>query len=161
MTNYATRNDLSPAIRGRMIALLNRQLADAIDLGLQLKHAHWNVRGPHFIALHELFDRIATDMSDYADSLAERASQLGGIATGTVQQVAGASRLPAYPAAIAAGNAHLAALTTAFGVFGASARSAIAESGDDADTADLFTEISRGADKLLWLLEAHLHAGTD
>lgn len=157
MPSYASKSDLPADLRRTMTALLNRQLADAIDLGLQLKHAHWNVKGPQFIALHELFDKIAEQVAEYADSLAERAVQLGGMAQGTLQAIAPTTRLPAYPGTVLMGDAHLAALANALGSFGASSRRAIGEAADDADTADLFTEVSRGTDKLLWLLEAHLH----
>src|SRR5919199_3341512 len=90
---YHTHNDLSPAIRARMIELLNARLADAIDLRTQLKVAHWNVKGPQFIALHKLFDEIVGSTDEYVDLLAERAVQLGGVADGTARQVAERSSL--------------------------------------------------------------------
>jgi starvation-inducible DNA-binding protein len=143
-----------------MIDLLNQQLADVLDLGLQAKQAHWNVKGPHFIGLHELFDRIAEALEKFADDIAERAVELGGVAHGTVQVVAKRSRLAAYPLNIASGKEHVAALSGALARFGASVRAAIDTAGraGDADTADLFTEASRGVDKLLWLIEAHAQA---
>ena len=107
---HATRIDLPAETRSRLIPLLNRRLADAIDLSLQAKQAHWNVKGPGFIALHELFDRIAGEIDDHVDELAERITALGGTAEGTVQAVAGRTRLAAYPLTIADGRAHLEAL---------------------------------------------------
>ena len=80
---FKTKNDLSETIRGKAIELLNARLADAIDLQTQTKQAHWNVKGPHFIALHELFDKINEEVEDYVDDIAERAVQLGGVAEGT------------------------------------------------------------------------------
>jgi starvation-inducible DNA-binding protein len=141
-------------------ALINQRLADVIDLQLQLKQAHWNVKGPHFIGLHELFDKIAEEIEDYVDMIAERIVQLGGIAQGTVRVAAARSRLEEYPLAIADGMAHVEAVARALSTFGREARVTIDEAGalEDADTADLFTEISRGIDKWLWFVEAHSQA---
>ena len=154
---HPTQNDLREPIRRAMIELLNQHLADVLDLGLQAKQAHWNVKGPNFIALHELFDKVADELEEFTDEIAERAVQLGGVALGTVQIVARSSRLAAYPLNVASGKEHVAALSKALATFGASARGAIdtAAKGHDADTADLLTEVSRGVDKLLWLVEAH------
>src|SRR5215470_2789034 len=96
-----------------MIDLLNQQLADVLDLGLQAKQAHWNVKGPHFIGLHELFDKAYEQVGDFTDDLAERAVELGGVALGTVQVVSRATRVAAYPLDLAAGSDHVAALSTA------------------------------------------------
>ena len=140
---HSTRIDLSPKTRTKMVALLNARLADAIDLRLQAKQAHWNVKGPQFIALHELFDRLAAEFDGYVDDMAERVTALGGVAEGTLQAVAGRSKLDAYPLEIGEGR------TTGFDDAGKAG---------DADTSDLFTGVSRGLDKGLWLLEAHLQA---
>jgi starvation-inducible DNA-binding protein len=157
---YETRNDLSAQIRSKMVQLLNSRLADAIDLRTQVKVAHWNVKGREFIALHELFDKVASGMDEYADLVAERAVQLGGIAEGTARQVAEKSNLDEYAAAGGA-EEHVPAVADALADFGRSARDAIltASEAGDQDTADIFTEISRGVDKWLWLVEAHLQAG--
>ena len=157
---FETRNDLSADTRTQVIRLLNARLADAIDLGMQTKHAHWNVKGPHFIALHELFDKVAEQIEEHVDSMAERVTALGGTAGGTVAAVARGTTLKAYPEDIVEGLAHVEALATALADFGRKVRAGIDESGrlGDADTADLFTEVSRELDKQLWFLEAHLHA---
>jgi starvation-inducible DNA-binding protein len=155
-----TQNSLPERTRREMIELLNKQLADAIDLQLEAKQAHWNVKGPHFIGLHELFDKAAEEIEGFVDNIAERAVELGGVALGTVQVVAKNSRLPAYSLAITSGREHVTELSKALAKFGATTRAAIdtAVKTGDADTADLFTEISRGAGKLLWFVEAHLQA---
>jgi starvation-inducible DNA-binding protein len=154
---HKTRNDLSEKVRRKAIDLLNQHLADLLDLGLQAKQAHWNVKGPHFIGLHELFDKVAEELEEFTDDIAERAVELGGVAQGTVQVVSKQSRLAAYPLNLASGQGHVAALSSVLAKFGASTRAAIESAGKagDADTADLFTEVSRGVDKLLWLVEAH------
>ncbi len=157
---YETENDIPKEARVELIALMGQRLADVTDLQLQLKQAHWNVKGPHFIGLHELFDKIAGEIEDYVDMIAERIVQLGGIAEGTVRVAAARSRLEEYPLAIAEGRAHVEAVARALSTFGRAARVTIDEAGalEDADTADLFTEISRGIDKWLWFVEAHSQA---
>ena len=157
---YETENDIPKEARVELIALMGQRLADVIDLQLQLKQAHWNVKGPHFIGLHELFDKIAGEIEDYVDMIAERIVQLGGIAEGTVRVAAARSRLEEYPLAIAEGRAHVEAVARALSTFGRAARVTIDDAGalEDADTADLFTEISRGIDKWLWFVEAHSQA---
>jgi starvation-inducible DNA-binding protein len=157
---YETRNDLAADLRGRMVELLNGRLADAIDLGTQAKQAHWNVKGPNFIALHELFDEVAEHIEDHIDTLAERITALGGTAHGTIAEVSRATSLKAYPKDITEGAQHVDALSSAIADFGAKVRKAIDESAGagDAGTSDLFTGISREIDKDLWFLEAHLHA---
>jgi starvation-inducible DNA-binding protein len=157
---YKTKNDLPEPVRVKTCDLLNARLADCTDLLTQVKQAHWNVKGPNFIALHELFDKIYEDVSEYVDEIAERCVQLGGIAEGTVRMAAKRTSLAEYPANLAEGRAHVDALSNALVSFGKAARKAIAEADDigDADTADLFTGISRGIDKWLWFVEAHLQA---
>ncbi|TLY69823.1 MAG: DNA starvation/stationary phase protection protein Dps [Gammaproteobacteria bacterium] len=157
---FDTRNDLPANVRTKVIELLNARLADAIDLGTQTKHAHWNVKGPNFIALHELFDQVAEHLEDHIDTIAERVTALGGTARGTLAAVARATTLRPYPEDISDGTAHVDALSAALAAFGAKVRAGIDEAARlaDADSADLFTGISRETDKDLWFLEAHLHA---
>ena len=156
-TMYQTGNDLPLVERTEVIILINLRLASAIDLQLQMKQAHWNVKGPSFIGLHELFDNIAEAVDSYVDMIAERIVQLGGIAEGTVRVAAARSRLDEYPLTLAEGMAHVNAVATALSTFGQQARTTIGEADElnDAGTADLFTEISRGIDKWLWFVEAH------
>src|SRR5262245_24198732 len=155
---FKTRNDLPEASRVKAVELLNARLADCIDLQTQTKQAHWNVKGPNFIALHELFDKINEDVEDYVDDIAERTVQLGGVAEGTARRVAERSSLSEYPAKAVDGRSHVEALSSALAAFGAAARKAIDQANDlgDLDTADLFTEVSRGIDKWLWFVEAHV-----
>ena len=157
---YTTKNDLPEQTRTRIIELLNARLADAIDLQTQMKQAHWNVKGPNFIALHELFDKINEDVEDYVDLVAERVVQLGGTALGTARSVAQRSQQKEYPLNIANGRDHVEAVSSALATFGKAARLAIDASDElrDKDTADIFTEVSRGVDKWLWFVEAHLQA---
>ncbi len=157
---HSTRNDLNVESRERIVTLLNQHLADTFDLYSQTKQAHWNVKGPHFFALHELFDKLAALLVDDVDTIAERATALNGTARGTARQSAAASRLPEYPLDATASMQHVEALAVRYAALAATCRSAIdaASQLGDADTADLFTEISRGLDKSLWFLESHLQA---
>ena len=157
---HPTRNDLPEDLRITIVKLLNERLADAIDLQLQSKQAHWNVRGPHFISLHELFDKVAEEVEEYIDTIAERTTALGGVAEGTLSAVSSRTKLPAYSLTISDGHDHVDALSKSLAAFGKNVRTAIetAAQAGDADTSDLFTGISREVDKQLWFVEAHLEA---
>ncbi|HEX8370067.1 MAG TPA: DNA starvation/stationary phase protection protein Dps [Pyrinomonadaceae bacterium] len=160
MELHRTKNGLSQETREKVIDILNARLADASDLKSQAKQAHWNVKGIHFFQLHELFDQVATAVEAHMDLIAERATALGGTALGTVRVAAQNSSLSEYPLEITDGTAHVDALSTALADFGNVVRRNIDETNDlgDADTADLFTEVSREIDKLLWFVEAHIQA---
>jgi starvation-inducible DNA-binding protein len=155
---HETRNDLPKEQREQLIDLLNRQLADTLDLYTQTKYAHWNVKGSDFIQLHELFDQLAGHVIEFVDLIAERATSLGGTALGTARMAAGASTLAEFPPETIEGMPVVVALADRFGAYATSTRQAIdeAEKFGDADTNDLFVEVSRQIDKDLWFLEAHL-----
>jgi starvation-inducible DNA-binding protein len=157
---FPTHVDLPESDRTAVIELLNAQLAATLDLYSQTKQAHWNVKGKDFFQLHELFDTLAETTLEHVDLIAERATALGGSAMGTVRMSAAGSALPEYPIAATDGPEHVAALVERYGNYAASTRAAIDRSNEchDADTADLFTEVSRAVDKHLWFLEAHLQA---
>ncbi len=159
---YATKNDLPGSTRGEVTGLLNQRLADCIDLQTQCKQAHWNVKGPAFIALHKLFDAINEDVEEYVDLIAERVVQLGGVAEGTARLVAERSTLIDYPPTLSTGDEHVAALSDALAQFGRAVRMGIEEMNDlqDAGSADILTEVSRGVDKWLWFVEAHQQGQT-
>lgn len=154
---HRTRIQLGDSVRSQSVLLLNQALADLSDLASQTKQAHWNVRGPQFYSLHLLFDSLATTVEEHLDTIAERITTLGGLANGTVRQAASASTLPEFPSNYE-GLACVGSLIERFGAAANSARQAIDATADlgDADTADLFTAVSRDLDKSLWFLEAHL-----
>ena len=156
---YDSRIDLSVDIRTQVTNLLNATLATTIDLKTQTKQAHWNVKGSNFIQLHELFDTMAGELEDYVDMVAERVTALAGTAYGTARVASSNSVIDEYPLDAVKGEDHLTALADRYAVYGAHLREAIdkADSLGDADTSDLYTEISRAIDKTLWFLEAHLH----
>jgi starvation-inducible DNA-binding protein len=155
---FTTGVDLPEKTRLEITDLLNARLADTIDLKTQAKQAHWNVKGMHFIQLHELFDSIASHLEDQSDLLAERVTALGGTAQGTARLVAATSSMREYDLSATNGEQHVRALAKGLVQLANAARAAINRAADlgDQATSDLFTEIVRAADKDLWFLEAHL-----
>jgi starvation-inducible DNA-binding protein len=156
---HKTHNSLPEEQRTKLVELLNRRLADSIDLMLQARQAHWNVKGPHFLVLYGLFGQIARGVGVDGDLLAERIVQLGGSADGTASVVMRRTSLARYPLEIADENSHIEALATVLASFGNHIRYAIGQATEllDADSAALFTDISRDIDTWLWLVEAHQH----
>lgn len=156
-----TKNTLPAAAREKSIALLNQVLADLLDLWGQVKHAHWNVKGPQFHPLHLLFDTLAEELDGHADEVAERAVALSGAVGGTARAVAAASKLPEFPAGTTDGLAVVGALVERYAAVGGRARDGIGEADEAGDpgTADLLTGLARDLDKNLWFLEAHLQRG--
>jgi starvation-inducible DNA-binding protein len=154
---HNTKIDIAKGKREKLVAILNQRLADASDLKSQSKQAHWNVKGMNFIALHELFDKVSIELDTHVDDIAERITTIGGTALGTVRVAAQNSSLVEYPLEITDGADHVDALSTALSDFGKKVRADIDATDElgDADTADLFTGISRSIDKLLWFVEAH------
>jgi len=157
---HKTKIDIAEDVRSQVVELLNQRLADAADLKSQAKQAHWNVKGMNFIALHELFDQVSTEMDPHVDDIAERITTLGGTALGTVRLAAQKSTLAEYPHEITDGRDHVDALSNALADFGKKVREDIDRSDElgDKDTADLLTGISRSVDKLLWFVEAHIQS---
>jgi len=155
---YPTRIDLDFKIRSEVAEILAVTLATTLDLKTQTKQAHWNVKGINFLQLHELFDELSGELEEYVDLVAERISALGGAPLGTARIAAQISILPEYPLDIGTGVDHVTALAERFAAFGAHLRAGIEKTGQlgDADSSDLYTEISRTIDKRLWFLEAHL-----
>ena len=154
---YDTKNPLPAETRASAVKLMNNRLADCIDLQSQCKQAHWNVKGPQFIALHKLFDEIYEATGEYIDLIAERIVQLGGIAEGTTRVAAQRSSLTEYPLVISSGEEHVAALSDVLAEFSGKARAAIdeLEELEDPDSMDILTEVSRGVEQWLWFVEAH------
>lgn len=152
-----TRNDLPSNARTLSIGVLQGCLTDTVDLYNATRQAHWNVKGPHFGELHKLFEQFYTDLAEAGDELAERIVQIGGVAHGTTQSLQG-TRLPAYPTDLLAGMDHVAQLADRYAMVAKTLREGIdtTDEAGDADTADLLTGLSRGIDKKLWMLEAHL-----
>ena len=157
---FSTRIDIPEGSREQLVELLNARLADTFDLYSQVKQAHWNVKGSDFIQLHELYDLVAADVIEYVDTVAERATALGGLALGTARMAAKASKLDEYPLDAVDGMDTVAVVADRLAAYGELVREGIdrATELEDMDTADLFTDISRAIDKHLWFVEAHLQA---
>ncbi|MCX8252870.1 DNA protection during starvation protein [Beijerinckiaceae bacterium RH AL1] len=159
---HETRNDTKSNARKVSIETLQARLADGIDLALDVKQAHWNLKGPQFIGIHEMLDGFRDELDDFNDKVAERITQLGGTARGTTQAVAQETKLAPYPLDTYAIADHIAALIDRYAAYGNAVRQNIDDTDEagDAGTSDLFTEISRGVDKQLWFLEAHVQEPT-
>lgn len=155
---FSTRIDIPAKDRGPLIELINQQLANLSDLYTQTKYSHWNVRGDHFIMLHKLFDELSESVEDAVDTVAERASSLGGVARGTARMAAEHSTLDEFPEGVFKDMEVVSALADRYAQTGKEVRDAIGQSDDldDSATADMFTSVSRMLDKSLYFLEAHL-----
>ncbi|MDR3473079.1 MAG: DNA starvation/stationary phase protection protein Dps [Devosia sp.] len=158
VSSHKSSVDLASNTKQAMIELCNARLAEGLDLALLTKQAHWNIKGPTFIAVHELLDDLRDGLDEHTDTIAERVAQLDGIALGTTQTVAKGTSLPPYPTDIRTIPDHLAALVERYAQTANAARRAIdaASEAGDADTADIFTAYSRSLDKALWFLKSHL-----
>jgi starvation-inducible DNA-binding protein len=156
---YNTHINLSVQTRATIVEMLNAMLSDAFDLYTQTKFAHWNVKGANFIATHELFDKIADEVSDAIDDIAERITALGGVAGGSIQEIAQQTTLPHFPKGIEGTESYIRALAERVGVFANATRAGVDTSSEHGDqiTADLLTSITRGLDKQLYFLEAHIN----
>lgn len=159
---FSTKNDLPADNRAQIASLLNQRLADAIDLHAMCKQAHWNVKGPSFFQLHKLFDKVAADVDEYVDLIAERVVQLGGTAEGTAAIVVDRSTLTDYPLTLVTGDEHVDALSDALGEFARTVRIGVEEMNEleDEGSADILIEVLRGVDKWLWFVEAHRQGPT-
>ena len=158
LRTYPTSVGVPENNRQALIALLNTRLADSTDLRSQVKWAHWNLKGMHFIQLHELFDSVASHLEEQTDTVAERISTLGGVANGTVREAAAKSGLKEADLNASDAASMLKFLVHNVAHHANAMREAVQESNDldDAITADLFTQLTREQDKDLWFLEAHL-----
>jgi starvation-inducible DNA-binding protein len=159
----STRLDLSAHVRKKSIDLLQPALSTALDLEAQLKQAHWNVKGPTFLQLHELFDKAHSVVEGMVDTVAERMTALGGVADGRVQTTAKATALNEYALDARWGEDHLKLVASALAEFAKYLRIAIDKAAEfgDAGTSDVFTQISREVDKQLWFIESHLYKEVD
>ena len=158
LRTYPTSVGVPENNRQALIALLNTRLADSTDLRSQVKWAHWNLKGMHFIQLHELFDSVASHLEEQTDTVAERISTLGGVANGTLREAAAKSGLKEADLTASDAASMLKFLVHNVAHHANAMREAVQESNDldDAITADLFTQLTRELDKDLWFLEAHL-----
>ncbi len=160
-TLHKTRIDIDADARVKINKMLNQQLVDTFDLYSQAKQAHWNVKGIHFLTIHELFDKVAQDIFPFIDTLAERITTLGGVANATARMTAATSRLDAFPEGSGNAKKFLSVLADRFAHVARTTRAAISESEElgDPNTADILTAVSNQLDESLWFIEAHLQEG--
>lgn len=157
---FKSPSHLPEDARARIAEALNGNLADGLDLQLQIKVAHWNVKGPRFPGLHVLFDTFAAAITAHNDTVAERAVTLGAKAYGTARHVAKVSRVPEYPAETSRDveHAYLVAERIEAYLTGVQTSRATAEEHSDADTVDVLTQVIRDFEKHAWMLRASLEA---
>ena len=153
-----TRNDLPADARAAVADQLNLHLADLTDLFTQTKHAHWNVKGRQFWALHKLFAELAEKVEGAVDEVAERITALGGLARGTARSAAENSRLDEFPLDTISAEDVLRVMADRYAAAAGHVRGGIdqAEERGDTGSADLLTGIVRMLDQSLYFLEAHL-----
>lgn len=157
----STRNAVALDTRQSSIENLNRIVVQMIDIALAAKHAHWNVRGSHFLAYHKLFDQVFDTLIAETDAVGERTAALGGIARATVQAVAGETPLKPYPMLAVGEFEHIEQLATRLGSLGGEVKAAItaiAAAGDHV-SADVLTDAAASIDVLLWKIESHKPPG--
>jgi len=157
---FPTRSYLSENVRATSVGLLNQALADLSAVTLQLKHAHWNVKGIEFYQLHELFEDLYESFEPHIDAVAERASALGGRPMGTAPAVAQQTSIPEFSHTAVDGQSLLREMADRLSVLDASLYQQIetANQRGDLDTADLLNEVSRDVTKAQWFVESHLQS---
>ncbi len=158
---YPNRVALSDEQKKKVVEVMQERLAEALDMYSQAKFAHWNVKGDNFYQLHLVFDKVAETIFPQIDAIAERLTQLGGVANGTVRQAAQSSQIPEYDVMLVAGMDHVAALANALGSYCQALREASdkIDEIDDPPTADFFKQLDVEAEEVLYFLESHLEAG--
>jgi starvation-inducible DNA-binding protein len=158
---YHNRVALTDEQKKKTVAVMQERLAESLDMYSQAKFAHWNVKGYNFYQLHLVFDSVADHIFPQIDAIAERITQLGGVANGTVRQAANGSLIPEYNIALIAGMDHVNALADALGCYCQALREAsdkIDEIGDE-PSSDFFKQLVVEAEEQLYFLESHLEAG--
>ncbi|TIC84249.1 DNA starvation/stationary phase protection protein [Nocardioides sp. GY 10127] len=154
---HYTAPGLDPADAERVVELLQGRLHACNDLHLTLKHIHWNVVGPHFIAVHEMIDPQVEAVRGFADDLAERIATLGGSPQGTPGSIVGARDWDDYSLGRAGTQEHLAALDLVYQGVITSYRAGLKELDDlDLVTQDMFIAQTEQLELFHWFVRAHL-----
>jgi starvation-inducible DNA-binding protein len=155
---FKSPSPLAEEARLKIVDQLNGRLADGLDLHSQIKVAHWNVKGPHFAALHPLFETFAVSLANHNDAIAERAVTLGAHVYGTVRHAAKASSLPEYEAETRRDLDHVRLIADRIEAYLKGLRETrdLGEAEDDQDTVDLLTGIIEEFEKHGWFLRASL-----
>ncbi|MGW6737444.1 Dps family protein [Streptomyces sp. NPDC055013] len=147
------------AAAGRIIDVLRLRLHALNDLHLTLKHVHWNVVGPHFIAVHQMVDPQVDRVRDMADDVAERIAALGGVAQGTPGSLVEERTWDDYSIGREDAIAHLGALDVVYTGVIEDVRAAIKVVGEiDPATEDLLIEQLRDLEQFQWFVRAHLES---
>ncbi len=150
--------DLSLSIREKAAPLLQQSVANGLDLYSQIKQAHWTIKGPAFLLIHEFFDDLGSQVLEFVDVLAERLEQIGGTVQGTIRVAARSSTLEEYPLENVDEQDHIKSICKVLRVFNHQCRENIQIFSDMKDdvTSELYTDIALALDKKMWMLESHL-----
>jgi starvation-inducible DNA-binding protein len=144
---------------GAVIALLQMRLHALNDLALTLKHIHWNVVGPHFIAVHEMLDPQVDQVRSMIDDLAERISTLGGEPQGTPGALVAERSWNDYSIGRAEAIEHLGALDLVYTSVIEEHRAGMRATDEpDPVTQDMLIEQLRGLELFQWFVRAHLES---
>jgi starvation-inducible DNA-binding protein len=148
---------LELTVAGELISLLQDRLNSLNDLALTLKHVHWNVVGPHFIAVHTMLDPQVDAVRLMVDDLAERIATLGGSPVGTPGALIAQRSWSDYPIGRADTNVHLSALDITYGKVIEANREAVGKTErPDAVTQDLLIQQAGTLERFHWFVRAHL-----
>lgn len=141
----------------KTIATLKQILADTYALVVKTQNYHWNVTGPNFISLHEMFESHYDILSEQVDDLAERIRALGELSPGSLKEFSKATKI-SEPNGKFSANEMLNDLAQSYKLIASSLKEgmAIAVSEDDSVTEDMFIEFKTKHDKTIWMLEATL-----
>lgn len=156
MTRYQIKG-LEEAEAQKVIDVVQPRLTSLIDLQLTLKHIHWNVTGPNFVAVHEMLDPQTETVRAATDALAERIATLGGTPVGTPGHVVETRTWDEYTLGTADTEEHLRALDAVYDGIVGDHRDAVAAVADiDPVTEGLLLEQLEALEMAQWFVRAHL-----
>lgn len=157
-TNF-TVPGMKESAADKAIAILDKRMVALIDLGLTLKHVHWNVVGPNFIAVHEMLDPQVEAVQGMVDDIAERIATLGGIPVGTPGELVKRRKWEDYSLQRASANEHLAALDIVYNGVVEDQRDAINKLSElDPVSEDMLTGQAGDLELFQWFVRAHLES---
>ena len=141
----------------KVIGVLNPVLAGMLHITLGAKYAHWNVKGRHFISLHELFDKVFESLLDGTDMIAERIIQLGSVAQSSPSWILKNTFLKDLNHETSSSEEYITFIVDSLKTLATRIKEGITHINElDVATADLLTEVLRNLDVYIWKVGAHL-----
>lgn len=142
----------------RAVQILQARLVSLLDLGLTLKHVHWNVVGPDFIGVHEMLDPQHALVQSMVDETAERIATLGGSPNGLPGAIVATRQWDDYDLGRAGTAEHLGAMDMVYGGVIEDHRAAVDAIEFDPISQDMLIGQCAGLEKFNWFIRAHLQA---